>query len=58
METNGYEAKVLALKPTNFSLDVEALKDYVTQKRIEKARREPPLQDCKRKSSDSFDRIG
>uniref|UniRef100_A0A7S4Q336 Uncharacterized protein n=1 Tax=Alexandrium monilatum TaxID=311494 RepID=A0A7S4Q336_9DINO len=39
------EPKVLALKPANFYLDTEALKEYVTQKRAEKAKRSPPLED-------------
>eukprot|EP00931_Biecheleriopsis_adriatica_P106107 TRINITY_DN8061_c1_g1_i1.p1 TRINITY_DN8061_c1_g1~~TRINITY_DN8061_c1_g1_i1.p1 ORF type:complete len:481 (-),score=111.08 TRINITY_DN8061_c1_g1_i1:17-1459(-) len=39
------EAKVLALKPANFQLDVDALQEYVLKKRVEKARRDPPLQD-------------
>mmetsp|Transcript_101341 Transcript_101341/g.254108 ORF Transcript_101341/g.254108 Transcript_101341/m.254108 type:complete len:508 (+) Transcript_101341:88-1611(+) len=39
------EPKVLALKPANFQLDTEALKDYLTMKRAEKSKREPPLQD-------------
>lgn len=39
------EPKVLALKPANFYLDTEALKDYITQKRAEKSRRNPPLED-------------
>eukprot|EP00933_Yihiella_yeosuensis_P052223 TRINITY_DN50249_c0_g1_i1.p1 TRINITY_DN50249_c0_g1~~TRINITY_DN50249_c0_g1_i1.p1 ORF type:complete len:478 (+),score=91.40 TRINITY_DN50249_c0_g1_i1:153-1586(+) len=42
---NSSEPKVLALKPTNFQLDVEALQEYVMQKRTEKACRDPPLQD-------------
>lgn len=37
--------KVLALKPTNFQLDAEALRDYLLQKRAEHARRNPPLED-------------
>lgn len=37
--------KVLALKPANFELDVEALKEYIVSKRAEKARRDPPLDD-------------
>ncbi|CAE8718918.1 unnamed protein product, partial [Polarella glacialis] len=39
------EPKVLALKPSNFQLDVDALQEYVLQKRVEKARRSPPLED-------------
>jgi len=42
----GYsDAKVLALEPSNFQLDLDALQEYVVQKRIEKARRDPPLED-------------
>jgi len=42
---NEPEPKVLALKPANFTLDTETLKEYVTQKRAEKAKRNPPLED-------------
>lgn len=46
-DAQGYskEPKVLALRPANFQLDVEALQEYVLQKRVEAARRNPPLQD-------------
>lgn len=44
-EVEGQQAKVLALKPANFQLDTDALKEYVTMKRAEKARRNPPLDD-------------
>lgn len=42
----GYkEDKVLALKPSNFQLDLDALQEYVLKKRVEKAQRDPPLED-------------
>jgi len=40
-----YDAKVLSLKPANFQLDVEALQEYVMQKRAaNKPKRNPPLE--------------
>lgn len=39
------EQKKLDIKPANFSLDTEALKEYIMQKRAEQARRNPPLED-------------
>lgn len=39
------EPKVLALKPANFSLDTEALKEYIEKKRAEKSKRNPPIED-------------
>jgi len=39
------EPKVLALKPANFTLDTDALQEYVLQKRAESSRRSPPLED-------------
>mmetsp|Transcript_7432 Transcript_7432/g.18799 ORF Transcript_7432/g.18799 Transcript_7432/m.18799 type:complete len:508 (-) Transcript_7432:21-1544(-) len=46
MEAQGKpETKVLSLKPANFVLDTDALKEYVSTKRAEKARRSPPLED-------------
>mmetsp|Transcript_73181 Transcript_73181/g.148601 ORF Transcript_73181/g.148601 Transcript_73181/m.148601 type:complete len:535 (+) Transcript_73181:149-1753(+) len=42
---NKQEPKVLSLKTGNFQLDTDALKAYITQKRAEKAKRNPPLED-------------
>mmetsp|Transcript_5079 Transcript_5079/g.9193 ORF Transcript_5079/g.9193 Transcript_5079/m.9193 type:complete len:519 (-) Transcript_5079:133-1689(-) len=39
------EPKVLALKPANFELDTEALKEYILRKREEKRKRDVPLED-------------
>ncbi|CAK9025715.1 unnamed protein product [Durusdinium trenchii] len=46
LQGGGYkEDKVLALKPSNFQLDLDALQEYVIKKRIEKARRDIVLED-------------
>lgn len=39
------EQKKLDIKPANFSLDAEALKEYILQKRAEQAKRNPPIED-------------
>jgi hypothetical protein len=43
-QDGGGEAKVLALKPTNFQLDLEALQEYLVKKRAERPKRDPPLE--------------
>jgi len=40
------EPKVLRLKPANFQLDTDALKEYLIQKKAEQRKRKPPLQDA------------
>jgi len=42
---NQPEPKVLALKPSNFQLDLEALQEYLLKKRAEKPKRDPKLED-------------
>lgn len=39
------EPKVLALKPANFELDTEALKEYILKKRQEHRKRDVPIED-------------
>lgn len=42
---NQAEPKVLALKPANFQLDLEALQEYLLAKRAVRPKRDPPLED-------------
>lgn len=39
------EPKVLALKPANFQLDLDALQEYLLRKRADRPKRNPPLED-------------